>query len=196
MTPAPMPGLRVVGILLAAGRGSRFGGDKLLAVLPGGECIGTTACRNLLDAVSNVIAVVRPDDAALAAVLGAAGARIVRCSGADDGMGTSLACGVQAALGADGWLVALADMPWILPSTMARVAAAIADGALIAAPYHSGERGHPVGFGKPYYAALAKLEGDEGARAVIAAHRDRIARIDVDDPGVLLDVDAKADLTK
>ncbi len=191
-----MPELRVVGILLAAGRGRRFGGDKLLAMLPGGECVGTAACRHLLEAVPQVIAVVRPDDAALAAALGAAGAQIVRCAGADDGMGTSLACGVRAAPDADGWLVGLADMPWILPSTIARVAAAVAGGAQVAAPFHGGERGHPVGFGKPCYAALAELAGDEGAKAVVTALRDRIARIDVDDPGVLRDIDAQADLAK
>jgi molybdenum cofactor cytidylyltransferase len=186
----------IVGILLAAGRGTRFGGDKLLALLPGGECVGAAACRHLLAAVPHVIAVVRPDDPALAAALGAAGARVVRCANADDGMGASLACAVQAAPEAAGWIVALADMPGILPATIARVATAVAEGALVAAPFHSGERGHPVGFGKTCYAALAALTGDEGAKAVVAAHRDRMVRIDVDDPGILCDVDTKADLNK
>jgi len=118
----------IVGILLAAGRGTRYGGDKLLARLGSaaglaGECVGATACRHLLAALPRVIAVVRPDDAALAAALGAAGARIVRCADADDGMGASLACGVRATKDATGWVVALADMPWIEPSTIARVAA-------------------------------------------------------------------------
>jgi molybdenum cofactor cytidylyltransferase len=189
-----MPDARVVGILLAGGRSRRFGGDKLLAILPGGERMGTAACGHLLAAVAQVIAVVRPDDAALAAALGAAGARVVRCVRADDGMGASLACGVRSAPDADGWLVALADMPWILPATISRVAAAVAGGAPVAAPFHRGERGHPVGFGKPCYAALAALAGDEGARAVVAAHRDGIARVDVDDPGILRDVDSRDDL--
>ena len=75
----------VVGILLAAGRGERFGGDKLLSVLPGGECIGAASARHLLAALPDVVAVVRPDDAALAAALGANGARIIRCANAEDG---------------------------------------------------------------------------------------------------------------
>jgi molybdenum cofactor cytidylyltransferase len=204
----------VVGILLAAGSGVRFGGDKLLARLGAeprgdldevaamprtqsdfdGECIGTAACRNLLVALPRVIAVVRPGDAALAAALGASGARIVRCGRADEGMGASLACGVAAAPDASGWIVALADMPWIQPGTIARVAAAIAEGAPVAAPFHRGERGHPVGFAKICYEALAALGGDEGAKSIIAAHRDSLARIDVDDPGILRDVDTPADL--
>ena len=198
---------RIVGVLLAAGRGERFGGDKLLAKgrsvgglstpgLPdlGAECIGVVACRHLLAALPKVIAVVRPGDAALAAALGAAGAQIVRCANAADGMGASLACGVTAARDAAGWLVALADMPWVLPSTIARVAAAIADGAPVAAPYHGGRRGHPVGFSAACYEKLAALTGDEGAKAVVAAYADELAHIEVDDTGALRDVDTPADL--
>jgi molybdenum cofactor cytidylyltransferase len=231
----------VVGVLLAGGRGERFGGDKLLAPLPGcastgselvlpgapgnagtsfdpgcagmgselvlpgapGNAgtssdpilpVGVAACRNLIAAVPDVIAVVRPGDAVLAAALSAAGARVIECPRADDGMGASLACGVQAASDADGWIVALADMPWIRPETIARVAAAIKAGAIVAAPFHAGERGHPVGFARPCGAALSALRGDEGARSVIAAHRDAFVRIGVDDPGVLRDVDTPRDL--
>ncbi len=191
MSGVAVPG--VVGILLAAGRGTRFGGGKLLAGLAG-EHVGTIACRHLVVALPRVIAVVRSDDAALAAALGSAGARIVRCPNADDGMGASLACGVAATKEAAGWVVALADMPWILPSTIARVAAAVAEGAPAAAAFHCGTRGHPVGFSSVCYAALAALTGDEGARAVVAEHADSLARIDVDDAGTLRDVDYPADL--
>ena len=186
----------IVGILLAAGRGTRFGGDKLLAVLPDGECVGAAAARNLLAVLPEVVAVVRPDDAALAAALGANGVRIVRCASADDGMGASLACAVRAWPGAAGWIVALADMPWIQPSTIARVAGAVTGGAVVAAPFHGEARGHPVGFGRSCYDALAALTGDEGAKSVVASHRDRIARIDVDDAGILRDIDTPADLAK
>jgi len=199
-----MPGSRaspsssIVGLLLAAGRGTRFGGDKLLARLGTGdlpgEPVGVVALRHLRLAVSDVIAVVRDNDRALAAQLGANGARIVRFCNADDGMGASLACGVQATADAKGWIVALADMPWISPATIARVAAAIAGGAPLAAPFHRGERGHPVGFGAACYAPLATLTGDEGAKSIVAAQRDRVVRIDVDDPGILRDVDTPGDL--
>ena len=190
----PVSAAPVVGILLAAGRGERFGGDKLLSVLPGGECIGAASARHLLAALPDVVAVVRPDDAALAAALGANGARIIRCANAGDGLGASLACAVQARPDAGGWLVALADMPWIETTTIARVAGAVASGAGIAAPFHRGERGHPVGFGAAFYQALAALTGDEGAKTIIAAHRDRMIRIDVEDPGILRDIDKREDL--
>ncbi len=191
--------MRIVGILLAAGRGERFGGAKLLAPLAtdaAGQTVtlGEAACRRLAAACPEVVAVVRPDDGALANVLRDAGARVVRCPRADEGMGASLGCGVAAAADADGWVVALADMPWIAPATIAEVVAALRSGAIAAAPFHRGERGHPVGFGKACGPALVALTGDEGARHVVAALREELVRIDVDDPGALRDVDTQADL--
>src|SRR5947208_4959013 len=84
---------------------------------------------------------------------------------------SSLACGVQATPDADGWLVALADMPWIKPSTIRTLAAALTAGADIVAPSYNGERGHPVGFARRHYAALSALTGDEGARAIVQVNR-------------------------
>jgi molybdenum cofactor cytidylyltransferase len=188
----------VVGVLLAAGRSSRFGGDKLLVRMASGdlagEPIGVVALRHLRLALPDVVAVVRPDDHALAAELGANGAHIVRCDNADDGMGASLACGVRATAIAQGWVVALADMPWIDPQTIARVASAIGHGAPLAAPFHDGERGHPVGFSRACYDALAALTGDEGAKSIVVARADELVRIDSDDGGVLRDVDTPGDL--
>ncbi|MEP7276265.1 MAG: nucleotidyltransferase family protein [Betaproteobacteria bacterium] len=193
--------MRIVGILLAAGKGARFGGEKLLATLAcddgdtlAGTAVGVAACRHLVAALPDSIAVVRAGDAALARALAAEGARVIECARADEGMGASLACGVGAARDADGCVVALADMPWIRPATILAVAAALSAGAEIAAPVHSGRRGHPVGFLRRHFAALAALRGDEGARAIVEAHSDALCAIDVDDPAVLRDVDRPADL--
>ena len=118
----------------------------------------------------------------------------MRCANADAGMGASLACGVLATRDAAGWVVALGDMPWIEPSTISRVAKAIEEGAVVAAPFHRGQRGHPVGFAAACLPELAALTGDDGAKSVVAAHRDSLARIDVDDPGTLRDVDRPTDV--
>jgi molybdenum cofactor cytidylyltransferase len=185
---------RPTGILLAAGASRRFGADKLLARLPDGTPVGAASCRALRAVLPVVIAVVRPHDEALADALAAQGARIVRCARADDGMGASLACGVEASAEAAGWVVALADMPWIEASTIRRVADAIAAGASLAAPCYRGERGHPVGFAASHRAALLALGGDEGARAILSRAGASLLRVDVDDPGVLRDVDTAGDL--
>jgi molybdenum cofactor cytidylyltransferase len=183
----------IVGVLLAAGRGERFGEHKLLARLPNGMAIGVAAARNLIDALPVCVAVLRPGDEILATLLAAEGLRIVVNPHADGGMGISLARGVEAAE-ADGWVIALADMPAIQPATIKAVAEAIAAGAPLAAPVYRGERGHPIGFAHHHRAALVALNGDRGGRDILAQHADELRQIDVDDPGVLVDIDREADI--
>jgi molybdenum cofactor cytidylyltransferase len=183
-------------ILLAAGRGSRFGEDKLAHPMADGIAIAAHAARNLLAAGLPVIAVVRPHDRRLAALLEAAGCAVTPCADADSGMGHSLAHGVRQTAGARGWIVALGDMPSVRPETISRVAAALEQGASIAAPVFHGDRGHPVGFSARHRGELSGLAGDAGARAVLQAHRDAMTLIDVDDPGVLYDIDRKTDLQR
>jgi len=190
--------MRIVGVLLAAGRGERFGGGKLVAPLPAGPnagvAVGVAACCNLRAAVDEVVAVVRPGDPALVAAFAREGARVVVAARADDGMGASLAAGVAAAGDADGYLVALADMPWVAPATIRLVVEALRGGASIAAPRCRGERGHPVGFGAAHRAGLVALSGDQGARSILEANASFVTFVDVDDAGVVADVDVPADL--
>lgn len=194
---------RIVGVLLAAGQGARFGGDKLLATVAvpsaGGAAdvpIGVAAARNLVEAIPDSIAVVRPRDAALAAHFTGAGLRVVPCANAGDGMSATLACGVAATADADGWIIALGDMPWIAPATIRAIADAVASGADIAAPSYRGQRGHPIGFSRRHFDALLSLTGDAGARPVIARNIDRVTWVDVDDAGVVQDVDTRSDLPR
>ena len=189
-----MHGGPIVGILLAAGSASRFGGDKLLAPLSDGTPIGIAALEHLAAAVDAVVAVVRPHDDGLAAALAARGARITMCPNAAEGMGASLAWGVRGAPAAAGWLIALADMPWVQPATIDRVVDALRRGATIAAPARLGTRGHPVGFATELYAELIALAGDEGAQRIVAGHR--VSLLDTDDAGVLRDVDTRKDLER
>jgi molybdenum cofactor cytidylyltransferase len=193
--------VRIAGIVLAAGSGVRFGGGKLLTPLPAashgvgaGTPIGAAAAIHMMAALNDVIAVVRPRDPMLSQALEATGARVVVCDGASEGMGASLACAVGAAADADGWIVALGDMPWIAPRTIAAVADAIRAGAEIAAPSFRGQRGHPVGFARSYGRALSALTGDEGARTILAARQWVLQSVEVDDPGCVRDVDVRDDL--
>lgn len=185
-----------VAILLAAGAGSRFGGAKLLHPLEDGAAIAAHAARNLIAAGLNVTAVVRSGDFPLAEMLEQEGCAVTLCPDAALGMGVSLAHGVSVTRDAGGWIVALADMPRIRPDTIRRVAQALADGAAIVAPAYQGERGHPVAFGARFLQELQMLGGDSGARAVVQRNQALVRVIDVDDPGVLFDVDRRSDLAR
>jgi molybdenum cofactor cytidylyltransferase len=179
---------------LAAGSASRFGAAKLEVPLPDGTPVGVAALKNLAAAVDSVVAVVRPGDSVIASAFAAHGARVSACPRASDGMGASLAWGVRSAPVAMGWIIALADMPWIDSKTVSRVAAALRQGALLAAPQFRGSRGHPVGIAARFFGELAALSGDEGARHLLSAHATSVQFIDVDDAGVLRDIDTPADM--
>lgn len=186
----------IVGILLAAGAGRRFGADKLTQRLADGDLVAVRACRNLLIGTDRVLAVVRPGSEKLTAVLQAEGAEVRICADAGQGMGASLVFGIQACPDAAGWLIALADMPWIKPDTIRKVADALRSGAVIASPCWQGRRGHPVGFSHILGPELVVLGSDEGAKTVIQAHLEQLRLVDCDDAGVLLDIDKPEDLKK
>ena len=188
--------MTIVGVLLAAGSATRFGGDKLLSELADGQCIAGIACARLRPAVDRLLAVVRPEATALAARLAAAGAEICTFAGADQGMGASLAYGVRQAPDADGWLVALADMPGIATADALRVGAALRAGAPIAVPCAHGRRGHPVGFAQTYGAALMTLRGDEGARSVLTQNAAAIVDIAAAPEADWQDIDCADDLAR
>ncbi len=116
------------------------------------------------------------------------------CARAADGMGTSLACGVRAAGPAGAYLVALADMPFIRSSSIAAVRDELLKGAPLVAPYFRARRGHPVGISSRFHDELAVLQGDEGAKKLLAEHAGEIVKIPVGDPAVLRDIDTPGDL--
>jgi molybdenum cofactor cytidylyltransferase len=180
-------------LLLAAGLARRFGGDKLSACLPDGRQVGAASLATACAAWPDVLCVARPGTA-MASIARQAGVPVVECPEAVDGMGLSLAAGVRASASAAGWVIALADMPFVLPATVRAVAEAVSRGAGIVAPVHADERGHPVGFRDALGPALVALRGDEGARTVVAAHRAMLQLLPVDDPGILRDIDRPSDL--
>jgi molybdenum cofactor cytidylyltransferase len=110
---------------------------------------------------------------------------------ASRGMGYSIAAGVAERSGATGWLVLPADMPLLKSGTLLAVAQALQDHPVAYAQY-KGRRGHPIGFAAELYSELIQIDGDDGARRIVA--RYPAFGVDVDDPGALLDVDTSADL--
>ena len=186
--------MRIVGLLLAAGSATRFGSDKLQHALPHGVAIAVQAARHLRSRVDRVVAVVRPGAAELSAKLREEGCEVVVCENAAEGMGASLACAARAAGKADGFLLALADMPFVRPSSIAAVRDAIAGGAPLAAPYFRSRRGHPVGVSGAFFDELLALQGDAGARQVLERNEARVRKIPVGDPGVIRDIDTPGDL--
>lgn len=186
--------MNIVGLLLAAGSASRFGSDKMQHVLVHGVPVAVQSARHLKAAVDRVVAVVRPGAEDTRRALEAEGCEVATCADAREGMGASLACGARAAGDVDGYLVALGDMPFVRPSSIAAVRDALAGGAPLAAPYFHGRRGHPVGISGRFRAELEACTGDEGAKQLLAGRAADMVKIPVGDPGVIRDIDQPSDL--
>lgn len=189
----------MIGILLAAGFSRRFGADdKLLQTLSDGRPMAVAAAENMIKAIPLTIAVLRPDNKELAALLENAGLKIVFCDAQKTEMADSLSAAVRYAAQFDesraGFVIALADMPYIKPDTIKAIAHELNAGASIAAPTYQNKRGHPVGFSAKFRHELEQLTGDEGARAILKRYADQIKLLECNDPGILADIDTPEDL--
>ena len=188
-----------VGLLLAGGRGSRFDSsghrDKLLATIDG-EAVCVRAARTLKAACPTTFAVLPPGKPELRSLLEEAGCETFVTASTQLGMGHSIAFGaarILERLGKRSLVLALGDMPHVVPQTIAMLITRLGNDPLaIVAPTFKEQRGHPVVFGAAHLPALAGLSGDRGAFPILQAHPPRL--IAVDDPGVLQDIDTPDDL--
>lgn len=179
---------RVAAILLAAGQSRRMGRCKQLLPLGGttvlGRCLDTLAAAGLDD----IVVVVSPAGEAVAAEARRYTVRVVVNPEAGGDMASSLLAGRNVlATGVSGVIVALCDYPLVQPSSVVRLVefhAAEPDRIII--PSHEGRRGHPLLVPR---LILDELQGDLTLRDLVRRDPDRLRTIEVDDPGILLDMD-------
>ena len=184
--------IKVVGILLAAGKSSRFGSNKCLAQLPNGTAMGVESARNLSQAVDDMICVIPPDNPALEALFSDAGFTTSVCLSAAQVMSESLKAGVnyfQDDTEIAGFVIGLADMPLISLTTYQSIVNELKNHGEIVLPTHQGRRGHPVGFNTKFRDELLGLEGDQGAKVLFQKYPKAITLLSVDDPGIHQDFD-------
>lgn len=189
----------VVGLVLAAGGGRRLGGRaKARLVHRGRPLVEFAVAESRRGGCDRVVVVLGAEADAVLAEAELTGCVVVRNDDWASGMGSSLAAGVAALpADADAVVVTLVDMPGEGAAAVARlIAAHAAPEDLIAAAY-AGRRGHPVLFGRAWWAELAAgAEGDAGARALLAAQRDRVRLIECADIADPFDIDTPADLAR
>ena len=167
-------------VVLASGRGDRFlasggQGSKLRALLAGKPVL-----QHTLEAVRASGLPWHLEDAG------------------HPGMGDSIAAGVRATADAGGWLILPGDLPLVRPESLQRVAAALTAGYGVVLPTHLRQQGHPVGFGPQCRQALLQLSGPHGAAPVARAQKaaGHALAMELDDPGVVTDIDTLADLAR
>lgn len=184
--------MKIAILMMAAGFGRRFrqsgGGHKLLASLSGKPVLQHSLEQATATGL-DVFVVTRPEDVRLHALIGTASARAVLCH--SEGIGDSIAAGVRASADYDGWLITLADMPFLRGDSLLAVADALSDAPLARAEFN-GQPGHPVGFQRRFYQDLTALKGDTGARALLKGRPCRA--VSLIDRGCVWDIDSYADL--
>jgi molybdenum cofactor cytidylyltransferase len=189
-------------IILAAGSSRRFGDDKRRTTLPSGQLLVEESIHKAASVIDEVMVVLRFGDKDFAQELQQ---RInnddVTYYCAPDsakGMGHSLANAMTQIKDWDAVMVFLGDMPFVQAETIESLLAEYEfrkdKVAPIVMPVLKGAKGHPVLFAKKYFEEIASIEGDAGAKVVIDAHRECVFEIEVEDPGVIRDIDTPEDL--
>jgi molybdenum cofactor cytidylyltransferase len=185
----------ITAIVLAAGASRRFGSQKLLAELRGKAVVRWTVERVLAAAPDEVIVVLGRDGEGVRDALHDLPVRMVLNERWTEGIGSSLRAGVAALTpDADAAMIVLGDQPEVSTSVVAALIEARSEGGgQIVVPCYRGERGHPVIFGAEILPELLAVEGDRGARDVIARDERRVTRIHIDAPAPV-DVDTEEEL--
>jgi molybdenum cofactor cytidylyltransferase len=184
---------RIAGIVLAGGRSTRYGHrNKLLEVLDGVPLVVRAVRAAQASRARPVIVVTGHEATAVSAALAGLDVRIVHNPDFAEGLSTSLKAGLAALPeDVDGALVSLGDMPRIEPQHLDRLIAAFSpkEGRGIVVPVHLGKRGNPVLFARAYFPELLAIEGDTGARHIIAASASVVAEVDLGTDAIFLDID-------
>jgi molybdenum cofactor cytidylyltransferase len=183
---------RIAGLVMAAGRSSRMGANKLLLDDGGHPIIATTVDHALAAGLSEIVVVCGHQEAEIRRVLAGKNVRIVPCPDFADGMSASLRCGIKAlSHDTDAAIVLLGDMPRVSPDLLRRMSAAYnpTEGRAIIVPSFAGKRGNPVLWDRRFFAEMMELAGDVGAKHLIGEHAEQVTEVEAGDGGIMLDVD-------
>jgi molybdenum cofactor cytidylyltransferase len=183
----------VAAIVLAAGRSTRMGGpNKLLAELDGKKLVRIATEQALASKASEVIVVTGHQADLVEQALAGLKVKFVRNPDFAGGLASSVKSGIAAVSEhADGAVICLGDMPLIDTQLIDRLIDTFAPdrGHLIAVPVSEGRRGNPVLWSRRFFKELMTLDGDVGARHLIAKHTEAVAEVPVDGDSAFLDID-------
>ena len=183
----------VAAVILAAGRSTRMGGpNKLLAELEGKKLVRIAAEQALASKASEVVVVTGHQAELVEKALAGLNVRFVRNPEFAGGLASSVKAGIAAVPdNADGAVICLGDMPLISAGLIDRLVEAFAPdrGNLIVVPVADGRRGNPVLWSRRFFKELMTLDGDIGARHLIAKHAEAVAEVPVEGQSAFLDID-------
>jgi molybdenum cofactor cytidylyltransferase len=187
---------RVSAVILAAGTSSRMGKAKQLLSLGKSTVLAQTLAHVQAAAVQEIVLVLGASAEVIRRQLPARQEiKIVVNQAYQQGIASSLQAGLSAVdPSSDAALIILGDQPFIRSQTLDRIVEEYRRlPAQIVIPVHQGKRGNPVLLHRSVFSEVMALEGDVGSRAIFANHLDGIVKVEVEDSGILLDLDDPAD---
>jgi molybdenum cofactor cytidylyltransferase len=189
---------RVVAIVLAAGKSSRMGANKLLADIGGKAMIRRTVEAIAASAVDFVVVVTGREPDGIATALSGLKVEFVHNHDYAQGLSTSLRVGLAAAGDADAALICLGDMPRVGADAINRLIAAFnpTEHRAICVPVFDGKMGNPVLWSKQYFDEMRKLSGDRGARELLGLYSEDVVEVSMPDDAVLDDIDTPEALAR
>ena len=168
----------------------------MTAKLPEGGTIGLKSLEILSKVVKDCVVVVRAGDKATADMYKKVGANICVCENSHLGIAHSLIKGITTSGKCNGWIISLGDMPFIRPETVRIVLDALLTDAVLVLPKYESKTGHPVGISSKLRSDIIELKGDVGAKPLFTKYRDKMNILPVNDPGILMDIDTKNELSE
>jgi len=187
-------------VILAAGMSRRMGGETPKQLLRmGGKTLLERALENVrASQVSEIVLVLGANANQIKQQVTTNSAKVVLNPDYQQGMGTSLRAGLSAVDSSVGAaFIVLADQPFVHAKTLDKLLAYQRESAAqIVIPLYRGFRGNPVLLDRSVFPEVMNLSGDVGCRAIFGNHTEGIAKIEVDDPGILLDIDTEEDLRR
>jgi molybdenum cofactor cytidylyltransferase len=191
--------LTVSAIILAAGSASRMGSPKQLLRLGSQTLLEHTLAAVRASQVREIVVVLGASaDTIRPHIPPGENVTVLVNDAFQTGMGSSLQCGLAGlSLESAATLVVLADQPLVRPATLDRlIDEYLQHKPQILIPLYRGFRGNPVLLDRSIFPEIAALTGDSGCRAIFGGHLENIRKVEVNDPGILLDADRPPDLDK
>jgi molybdenum cofactor cytidylyltransferase len=191
---------KIAAIILAAGRSSRFGpSNKLLQSIGGMPVVRRVAVAALASGARPVLAVTGHEAPRVVEAFAGLEVRAVFNEHHEQGLSSSLRVGLHALPQAcDGALILLGDMPAIGAAELkALISAFVMEGGKgVAVPVRHGRRGNPVLWSARFFAEMAALSGDAGAKELLHRHANQVTEVEVATDAIFADIDAPADLDR